>query len=77
MSTINQQLKVDAIQLYEGIRVRERDEIRRMVVLGTHIDTKKNSTNGEEMFNDIKDAVVGKACGRVIELETRTQWLDK
>ena len=48
-----------------------------MVVLGTHIDTKKNSTNGEEMFNDIKEAVVGKACGRVIELETRMQWLDK
>ena len=76
-STINQQLKVDAIQLYEGIRERERDEIRRMMVLGTHVDTKKNSTNGEEMFNDIKEAVFGKACGRVIELETRTQWLDK
>ena len=48
-----------------------------MMVLGTHVDTKKNSTNGEEMFNDIKEAVFGKACGRVIELGTRTQWLDK
>ena len=50
-----------------------------MMVLGTHLDTKKNSMNGEEMFNDIKEAVFGKACGRVpvIELETRTQWLDK
>ena len=38
---------------------------------------KNNSTNGEEMFNDIKEAVFGKACGRVIELETRMQWLDK
>lgn len=26
------------------------------MVLGTHADTKKNSTNGEEMFNDIKEA---------------------
>ena len=43
-----------------------------MMVLGTHVDTKKNSMNGEEMFNDIKEAVFGKACGRVIELETRT-----
>ena len=60
---INQQLQVDAIQLYVGIRERERererDEIRRMMVLGTHVDTKKNSTNGEEMFNDIKEAVFG------------------
>ena len=38
------------------MRERERDEIRRMMVLGTHADTKKNSTNGEEMFNDIKEA---------------------
>ena len=34
---INQQFKVDAIRWYAGIRERERerDEIRRMMVLGT------------------------------------------
>ena len=32
---INQQFKVDAIWLYAGIIEGERDEIRRMMVLGT------------------------------------------
>ena len=34
-----------------------------MMVLDTHVDTKKNSMNGEEMFNDIKEAVLEKLVG--------------
>ena len=33
------------------------------MVLGTRVDAKKNSTNGEEMFNDIKEAVLEKLVG--------------